>query len=80
MDDTIIFSAVSSGASSQSQDGTIHTLETESAKEERYLGVLIDNQLSFKSHVLSKVTKVNQMTRIYQVLKYRRRRTDLIQC
>ena len=47
--------------SMKSQDGTIHTLE--SIKEERDLGVLIDNQLSFKSHLLSKVKK-KQMIRI----------------
>ena len=46
----------------KSQDGTIHTLE--STKEERDLSVLIDNQLSFKSHIISKVNKANQMTRI----------------
>ena len=40
----------------KSQDGTIHTLE--STKEERDLVVLIDNQLSFKSHILSKVTRI----------------------
>ena len=43
-------------------NGTIHALE--STKEERDLGVLIDNQLSFNSHVFSKVTKTSQMTRI----------------
>ena len=37
----------------KSHEGTIHTLK--SSKEERDLGVLIDNELSFKSHIFSKI-------------------------
>ena len=45
-----------------SQDGTVHVLE--SINEQKDLGVMIDNKLSYKSHILSKVSKANQMTSI----------------
>ena len=48
----------------------MHTTELKQVKQEKDIGVIVDDQLKFESHILEKIKKANNIMGAYQEIIY----------